>query len=392
MCYAIPGKVVEINDKIITVEYFGEQKKARNEFYNLALGEYIYAQGGLVIQRISEREALPVLESWKEMFHELAQVDKNLARETKTMYEKANAVRHKYSGNSCCVHGIIEFSNYCKHNCLYCGLRKDNKQLKRYQMEPDEIIQSAADAINLHGFKALVLQSGEDDSYTAEIMGSVVKSIMEKTPILLILSVGEKDISFYKRLYDEGARGVLLRFETSNPQLYKKMKPDSDFNKRLELIKQLRDMGYLIFTGFLAGLPGQTREDLENDIKLTTALGTDMFSFGPFIPHPQTPLANENKPSLELALNAIAKARLACPEAKILVTTSLETLDKENGAKSGLMAGGNSLMINLTPEKYRKLYEIYPQRAGTDIKVTANISRVIALLRSIGRAPTDLGI
>jgi len=392
MCYAIPGKVVEINDKIVTVEYFGEQRKARNEFYDLKLGEYVYAQGGLVIQKMSEREALPVLESWKELFFELQEIDIQMAKNTKTLYDKANAVRHKHLGNACCVHGIIEFSNYCKNNCLYCGLRKDNTKIKRYRMEVDEIVKTAENAINNLGFKALVLQSGEDDYYTAEMLEKAVKQIMSKNPILLVLSIGERDISVYRRLYGAGARGVLLRFETSDPELYKKMKPESDFDKRIELIKQLREMGYLIFTGFLVGLPGQSEEILVKDIELTDSLGADMFSFGPFIPHPQTPLADAGAPSIDTALNAIARARLISPEAKILVTTAMETIDKQDGAKLGLMSGGNSLMINLTPEKYRKFYEIYPDRAGTDTAVEKQIQDVLDLLRRLGRAPTDLGI
>ena len=392
MCYAIPGKVVEINDKIVTVEYFGEQRKARNEFYDLKLDEYVYAQGGLVIQKMSEREALPVLESWKELFFELQEIDIQMAKNTKTLYDKANAVRHKHLGNACCVHGIIEFSNYCKNNCLYCGLRKDNTKIKRYRMEVDEIVKTAENAINNLGFKALVLQSGEDDYYTAEMLEKAVKQIMSKNPILLVLSIGERDISVYRRLYGAGARGVLLRFETSDPELYKKMKPESDFDKRIELIKQLREMGYLIFTGFLVGLPGQSEEILVKDIELTDSLGADMFSFGPFIPHPQTPLADAGAPSIDTALNAIARARLISPEAKILVTTAMETIDKQDGAKLGLMSGGNSLMINLTPEKYRKFYEIYPDRAGTDTAVEKQIQDVLDLLRRLGRAPTDLGI
>ena len=392
MCYAIPGKVVEINDKTVTVEYFGEKRKARNEFYDLKLGEYIYAQGGFVIQRMSEREALPVLESWKELFFELQEIDAKLAKNTKTLYDKANAVRHKHNGNACCVHGIIEFSNYCKNNCTYCGLRKDNTKIERYRMTVDEIVETAENSINKLGFKALVLQSGEDDSYTDEMLVEIAKRIMQKSPILLILSLGERSLETYEKLYKEGARGVLLRFETSNKELFKKLKPESDFDKRIELIKKLRDMGYLIFTGFLVGLPGQEEADLINDIQLTNLLGTDMFSFGPFIPHPQTPLSDAKLPTIDLALTAIARARILNPEAKILVTTAMETLDKENGAKLGLMSGGNSLMINLTPEKYKKMYEIYPERAGINKEAKKQVEETIELLRLIGRAPTDLGV
>jgi Biotin synthase and related enzymes len=134
-------------------------------------------------------------------------------------------------------------------------------------------------------------------------------------------------------------------------------------------------------------LPGQSEDDILRDVELASSLGTDMFSFGPFIPHPSTPLADTDSPTLEQALNTIARTRIMNPESKILVTTSLETLDKENGARLGLMSGGNSLMINLTPEKYRKLYEIYPGRAGTDIEAKERVKQVVDLLQEIGRAP-----
>jgi biotin synthase len=145
-------------------------------------------------------------------------------------------------------------------------------------------------------------------------------------------------------------------------------------------------------TGFLIGLPGQTKEDIQNDIELTKSLGADMFSFGPFIPHPATPLAAVPLVSSETVLEAIAAARIAAPQAQILVNTSFETLDRKNAVRMGLMAGANSLMINVTPERYKKLYEIYPNRAGIDLATAERINSVIALLRSIGRAPTDLGL
>lgn len=392
MCYAIPGKVVEINDRIITVDYFGEKRKAKNDFYDLATGDYIYAQGGFVVQRISRQEAEDVLATWKELFFKLQETDLRLARKPKDLRQIANALRQKHQGNSCCIHGILEFSNYCRNDCLYCGLRSSNSSLPRYRMDIDEIVAAADFAVKELKFKALVLQSGEDPWYDEEKLVEIVERIREKSPALIILSIGEREPALYEKLYKAGARGVLLRFETSNPALYGKMRPGHDPKGRIELIKRLHDIGYLIMTGFLVGLPGQTREDLLEDIRLTGSLGTDMFSFGPFIPHPQTPLAGSSSPSIEETLDAIARARIMNPESRILVTTSLETLDKENGLKSGLLSGGNSLMINVTPKKYRRLYDIYPDRAGTDADIKERIDSVVKLLYSIGRAPTDIGL
>jgi len=392
MCYSIPGKVTGIKENIVSVDYFGEEKKAKNDFFQLKVGDYVYAQGGFVVQRISAREAMPVLESWKELFVKLQEADFKLSQNPKTLYQRANYIRNKYLGNACCVHGIIEFSNYCRCDCLYCGIRKSNSALTRYRMEVDEIVNVAVEAAEKLGFKALVLQSGEDVWYDDTKLVDIVTKIREKAPVLLVLSIGERDIKTYQKLYDVGARGVLLRFETSNPKLYEKMRPAHQLKERVDLINALREMGYLILTGFLIGLPGQTEVDIQNDIKLTASLGTDMFSFGPFIPHPNTPLAKNSPPSLDTVLSVIANTRLAHPEAKILVTTAMETLDKENGMKFGLLSGGNSLMINLTPFKYQRLYDIYPDRAGVAEDVAQRIDSAIKLLHSLGRAPSDLGL
>ncbi|MCM8763279.1 MAG: [FeFe] hydrogenase H-cluster radical SAM maturase HydE [Candidatus Omnitrophica bacterium] len=392
MCYAIPGKVVGIKDNIVTVDYFGEKKKAKNDFYSLERGEYVYAQGGFVVQKVSIQEAESILDTWKELFFQLQKTDLKLAQNPKTLYQRANYIRNKYLGNACCIHGIIEFSNYCRCDCLYCGIRKSNSELLRYRMEPDEIVNGAVEAAKNLGFKALVLQSGEDLWYDDDKLVEIINKIREKAALLLVLSIGERDVKTYKKLYKTGARGVLLRFETSNASLYQKLRPKHKLEDRIELLKKLREVGYLIFTGFLIGLPGQTKEDIDNDIKLTASLGTDMFSFGPFLPHPQTPLGKYPAPSLDAVLSIIANTRLANPEAKILVTTALETLDKENGMKFGLLSGGNSLMINLTPQKYQRLYDIYPDRVGIEEDISRRIDSTIKLLHSLGRAPADLGL
>lgn len=259
-------------------------------------------------------------------------------------------------------------------------------------MSIEEIIEQVRYAVLELNFKALVLQSGEDLWYDENILVSIVKKIMEETPILLILSIGEREIETYKKLYQAGARAVLLRFEIGNPLLYERYKPDHKLNDRLTLIKELYSIGYLIFTGFLIGLPDQTEQDILDDIKLTSSLNTEMFSFGPFIPHPETPLKDALKPTLDTVLTTIAQTRIMYPESRILATTALETLDKEDGAKSGLLAGGNSLMINLTPNEYRQLYEIYPERADIDEDIKQVIQKKLDLLSSLGRAPTDLGL
>lgn len=383
MCYAIPGRIIEVDNNIVTVDYFGQKKKARNDFYeDLGIGDYIYAQGGFVVQRIPQDEAINILDTWHELFIKLEEVDLRLTRRPKDLYQIANSTRQKHLGNSCCIHGIMEFSNYCRNGCLYCGIRKGSTKVSRYRMGIEEIVEACRYAIKELNFKALVLQSGEDLWYNEDRLLRAVNGIMKENPILLILSIGEREAGLYKKLYEAGARGVLLRFETSNPVLYERYKPGKKLEDRLDLIRQLQDIGYIIFTGFLIGLPGQTEEDIIKDIELTGSLNPEMFSFGPFIP----PEDNIPRPSLELVLSTIARARLMYPESRILVTTAVETLDREDGLRLGLMSGGNSLMINVTPPEYRNLYQIYPDRAGIGIE------KAVKLLHSIGRAPTDLGI
>jgi biotin synthase len=392
MCYAIPGRVVGLEDRIAFVDYFGETKKARNDFFQLSIGEYVYAQGGFVIQRISESEAKAVLNTWEELFFKLKEIDSDLAQNPKDLRQKANLIRQKHQGNSCCVHGIIEFSNHCRCDCLYCGIRSSNTAIERYRMTVEEIIDAAYFAISELKFKALVLQSGEDTWYDEDKLLAIVQGILRKSPALLILSIGEREAGLYEKLYQAGARGALLRFETSNPDIYSKLRPAHNLDERINLIKKLRDIEYLIMTGFLIGLPGQTQDDILSDIQMTNSLGTDMFSFGPLIPHPQTPLSGVPCPSIDDTLDTIARARIMNPDARILVTTSMETIDKENALRSGLLSGGNSLMVDVTPAKYKKLYDIYPNRPGMDAEVSETIASVLKLLNSIGRAPVDLGL
>jgi len=391
MCYAIPGKVVEIKDKLVTVEYFGEKRTAKNDFYRLSLGDYIYAQGGFVVQKMKEADALPILDGWRELFFQLQKKDNAQSNNPKTLYQRANFIRNKHLGNACCVHGIIEFSNYCRNDCLYCGLRNSNSELARYRMDTDEIVQTAEYSFGELGFKALVLQSGEDTWYTGEKLVQIVRDLRKKAQVFLIVSIGERDLEIYRELYKEGARGVLLRFETSNSSLYSKMRPGYTLEERLRLIKKLVEMGYLAMTGFLIGLPGQSQEDLMRDIELCGSLHPEMFSFGPYIPHPKTPLAHEKPPSIDMVLETIAQTRLKFPESKILATTATGTLDKE-GFKFALLAGANSLMINVTPQKYQPLYELYPNRQGVGISLAQQVAQTVELLHSLGRAPTDLGL
>ena len=437
MCYAIPGKVKEINNKTILVDYFGEEKRAINDFYDLNVGDYISAQGGYVIKKIPPAEAQDILSTWHELFFELQDIDLRLSRvdfqnndidkklsrildkaleniplkqeellslinlnnptALDLFFKTANFIRQKYHKNSCCVHGIIEISNYCKRHCTYCGISAHNNNITRYRMTPDEILEAAVQAVQIYGFQALVLQSGEDPHYSINELTDIIKRIKERVPVLICISFGEVGLEGLENLFEAGARGLLMRFETSNPNLFEKLHPSQTLETRLNHIRRAYELGYLIITGGLIGLPGQTHEDIINDIQLTKKLHAEMYSFGPYLPHPDTPLQRSRglQPALyqkEDVLKTLALARLIDPEnAKILVTTAFETLDS-SARKEGLLAGANSVMLNVTPIKYRKLYSIYPDKAHSTELINAQIEETISLLKSLGRAPTDLGI
>ncbi|MFH0917817.1 MAG: radical SAM protein [Candidatus Omnitrophota bacterium] len=432
MCYAIPGKIESIDNKMVVVDYFGEKKKAYNELDGLAIGDYIYAQGGYAIQKIPEDEAKSILAVWKETFFQLQEVDLKLSRldlnsaavsreflrildkasegkklswpellslikeknkfALSLLFKTANFLRQKHHKNSCCVHGIIEISNYCGCNCDYCGIAKGNSKITRYRLTENQILEAARQAIQEHGFKALVLQSGQDSGYSIEELARIIHKIKVNWPALIFISFGEVGLNNLKILYDAGARGLLLRFETSNPKLYKQVTAGKDLASRIAHLKKAYELGYLVITGGLIGLPQQTEEDLLNDILLTKELHSEMYSFGPFIMHPQTPLANYPSPQVETVLKVIAISRIMdAAHAKILVTTALETLDPQ-AKREALLSGANSVMLNVTPLEYRPLYNIYPARAHESESITDQINDTIGLLMSLGRSPTDLSI
>lgn len=417
MCYAIPGRVLELRDKTAIVDYFGESRRAINELPDLKVGDYIYAQGGFVIKILPPNEALDILETWKELFFNLRETDLRLSRlessesnrildraaegrplkkedylyflktrdpkETRQLYKVANFLRQKYLKNACCVHGILEFSNYCQNDCVYCGIKKSNSGIKRYRMMEEEILSAVGEAVDKHGFKALVLQSGEDPEFPADRVADLIKEIKKRFAVLLFVSTGEVGQKGLEQLYSAGARGLLLRFETSSPALYEQLHPGDKLQDRLDELKTANEIGYLVLTGGLIGLPGQTEEDLLSDIFLAKELKAEMYTFGPVLPL---------GPDRELVLKVLALTRLIDPvNSKIVVTTGFETLDPE-ASRLGLLAGANSLMLNITPPRFRRHYNIYPVRAHEDETIEDQIKNTIELLYSLGRAPTDLGI
>lgn len=348
------------------------------------------------------------------------------------LWREADRVRHEAVGDEVHLRGLVEFSNHCVRLCGYCGLRRDNRELGRYRMTPEEILACAHNAVRF-GYGTVVLQSGEDPGATAEWIAEVVRRIKSETPLAVTLSVGERREPELLLWRHAGADRYLLRFETSNERLYDRIHPPLPGvrSDRIALLRRLREIGYEVGSGVMVGIPGQSWDDLANDIEMFRHLDLDMIGVGPYIPHPATPLgrvmadgrapegpatdrgpagtlpangppgeapallpAAEQVPNNELtALKAVALTRLVCPRSNIPSTTALATINRENGRELGLMRGANIVMPNLTPPEYRIGYEIYPGKAC--VTETAEMchgclaGRIHSIGRSIGTGRGD---
>lgn len=273
------------------------------------------------------------------------------------LYEAANRVREQYVGPQVELRGLIEFSNICKQNCLYCGLRRDNRQVPRYRLEEKMILDFGRRAAEL-GYKTLVLQSGEDDFFAPERLGPVLQEL-KNLGVALTLSIGEKSREEYAALRVAGADRYLLRIETTDKELYEKMDPGMSWDNRVRCLLDLKELGYEVGTGSLVGLPGQTVESLARDVLFFQKLDVDMVGIGPFIPNPDTPLAEAVGGTFDLACRMMALTRLLLPDANIPATTAMETLQPD-GRMLALQRGANVVMPNVTDTDYRKMYMLYP--------------------------------
>lgn len=298
------------------------------------------------------------------------------------LFSLADKVRKEYKGDEVHLRGLIEFSNICKCQCKYCGLRCENKNVERYRILPDDIIQIAKSAVDC-GYKTIVLQSGEDAFYTQDIMCEIIKGIKE-FDVALTLSIGERSFEDYKAFRECGANRYLIRIETTDRELYKKMHPNMDFDNRVRCLKDLKTLGYEVGTGCLVGLPEQTIESLADDILFFNRIGADMIGIGPFIAHPQTPLKDCDNGNFTLALKVMALTRIMMKDINIPATTAMETLNP-NGRIIALQSGANVVMPNVTTDEYRSKYEIYPDKISLSDKCEE-------MIKSIGRkVSTDYG-
>lgn len=281
------------------------------------------------------------------------------------LFELSDKVRREYYGDEVYIRGLIEISNYCKNNCYYCGIRGQNKNVKRYRLLKSDILKCCEEGYKL-GFRTFVLQGGEDPYFNDALICDIVSEIRSKYPDCAItLSLGEKSKASYKAYFDCGANRYLLRHETASEEHYSKLHPDSmSLKTRKQCLFDLKEIGYQVGSGFMVGSPYQTLNNLLEDLRFLQKLHPDMIGIGPFITHADTPFHEFKSGSLELTLRMIAILRLMFPYALIPATTALGTIHP-NGRELGLKAGANVVMPNLSPVSVRKLYELYDNKICT---------------------------
>ncbi|MBQ8750127.1 MAG: [Alphaproteobacteria bacterium] len=280
-------------------------------------------------------------------------------KEPHKLYLKADEVRKQNLGDEVHLRALVEFSNICRNNCMYCGLRKDNKHITRYRLTKEEIIETAKNAVDL-GFKTIVLQSGEDMYFDEKVMCEIISAI-KKYDVALTLSIGERTYKEYKAFKDAGADRYLMRIETTNKDLYHKLDPNMSWDNRHKCLLQIKELGYELGSGIMVGLPNQTIESIADDLLYLRDIEVDMAGIGPFIPHPQTPLSNQSGGTLDLSLRTMAVMRLLLEDINIPATTAMEVLHP-NGQILALQSGANVIMPNLTSATCRRLYELYPNK------------------------------
>lgn len=304
------------------------------------------------------------MEKYKELeFNQWLTLLKNRSREgADYLFEKARNVSRKYFGNKIYTRGLIEFTNYCRNNCYYCGIRRGNNNVERYRLTTEQIMECCRQGYAL-GFRTFVLQGGEDYYFNDERMVEIISVIKSDYPDCAItLSLGEKSRDSYQKMFDAGAERYLLRHETANEEHYCLLHPSGmSLKNRMQCIYYLKEIGYQVGAGFIVGSPGQKLEHIAEDMLFLHKLQPHMVGIGPFVPHHDTPFAQESSGSVELTLYMLGLIRLMLPKALLPATTALGTIDKR-GREKGILAGANVVMPNLSPLNVRGKYELYDNK------------------------------
>ncbi|MGD9641410.1 MAG: [FeFe] hydrogenase H-cluster radical SAM maturase HydE [Elusimicrobiales bacterium] len=295
----------------------------------------------------------------------------------------ADKVRREEVGDGVHLRGLIEFSNHCRRRCCYCGIRAGNSRVRRYRLTAGQILDCARTAVRLD-YRTIVMQSGEDSHWGPRQLAGLVAKIKQETGLAITLSVGEYTKEDYKLLRAAGADRFLLRFETSDRRLFSMLKPDSDYDNRFRCLAWLKEAGFQVGSGVMAGLPGQTLESLADDLLIFKRLELDMVGIGPFIANPDTPLAGAAGGSLDLGLRMVALTRIVTRNTHIPATTAVGSIDPQ-GRQKALKCGANVLMPNISPKAHRVDYSLYPGKISTSDQPEDSAACVDAMLQSLGR-------
>lgn len=306
--------------------------------------------------------------------------------------QRADAVRQSIYGNDVFIRGLIEFTNCCKNDCHYCGIRRGNTHCQRYRLTQEEIL-ACCHAGHELGFRTFVLQGGEDPFFTRQRMTDLIRAIRSTYPDCAItLSVGEKDRETYQEWFEAGANRYLLRHETANPGLYRSLHPEElSLDNRIRCLQDLKEIGYQVGCGFMVGSPGQTPEMILEDLRFIQQFQPQMVGIGPFIPHQDTIYKNEAPGSAALTLRLLAILRLMLPRVLLPATTALGTV-MGDGRQQGMRYGCNVVMPNLSPSDVRKKYALYDNKISAGEEAAESVSQLKASMAAIGfRVVTDRG-
>ena len=300
------------------------------------------------------------------------------------LFERARETRHAHYGKDVYIRGLIEFTNYCRNDCYYCGIRKSNTCLSRYRLTEEDILSCCRNGYEL-GFRTFVLQGGEDGWFTRERMTALIRRIHAEFPDCAItLSIGEREKDEYQEYFDAGANRFLLRHETANEAHYRHLHPVKlSLQHRKECLWDLRHIGYQVGSGIMVGSPGQTAEHLVEDLLFLQELQPHMVGIGPFIPHKDTPFKDEKAGTLELTLFLLGLVRLMLPKVLMPATTALSTIHPD-GRKMGILAGANVVMPNLSPQENRKLYSLYDNKRCMGDEAAEGLALLRAEMKEIG--------
>ena len=340
-------------------------------------------------EKISYKDALTLLSSF-EYDNDLnkKKLDKKEKIEIKELKkylrEKAREKADKVFGKYIFMRGLIEFTNYCKNDCIYCGIRKSNKKVERYRLNKKEILECCKIGYDI-GFRTFVLQGGEDDFFNIERISNIVRAIKKEFPdCALTLSIGEKEEEYYKELKNNGANRFLLRHETADSEHYSKLHPKyMSLENRKECLRFLKSLGFQTGTGMMIGSPFQKLENIAGDLIFMQEIKPEMIGIGPFLPHKDTPFANEKIGELELTLILISILRLIFPLSLIPATTALGTI-KEGGRELGILHGANVVMPNLSPMNVRKKYLLYNNKISTGTESAEGVELLRDSIDKIG--------